>query len=165
MWAPSAINSDIRLSSGAGVVVLFGVLCFAGCGTDDAGNGVAPGADAMVPIDAMNGDAQIGGMGGMAGEGGHAGHGGVGGQGGTAGDAGVEICELPGRVTMRRLNRSEYDNTVRDLLGDKSRPGRDFPEDDIGEGFDNIAEILSTSPILSKPWTISARALTISEMC
>src|SRR5262245_49229472 len=43
-----------------------------------------------------------------------------------------------GRITMRRLNRTEYDNTVRDLLGVDFNPAEDFPADDVGYGFDNI---------------------------
>jgi hypothetical protein len=54
----------------------------------------------------------------------------------------------PGRVTLRRLNRTEYDNTVRDLLGDTSAPGRAFPGDDLIHGYDNVADFLSASPIL-----------------
>ena len=48
----------------------------------------------------------------------------------------------PGRVTIRRLNRAEYNNTIRDLLGVDFRPADDFPADDVGNGFDNIAEVL-----------------------
>lgn len=53
----------------------------------------------------------------------------------------------PGRVTLHRLNRAEYDNTVRDLLGTPLRPAEDFPADDFGFGFDNIADTLSMSPL------------------
>jgi len=63
-------------------------------------------------------------------------------------------CALhdPGRVTVRRLNRAEYDNTVRDLTGlDKEHlpdlPSADFPPDDVGYGFDNIGDVLSLSPM------------------
>ncbi|MFI5170531.1 MAG: DUF1587 domain-containing protein, partial [Vicinamibacterales bacterium] len=52
----------------------------------------------------------------------------------------------PGRVTARRLNRVEYDNTVRDLLGVSLRPALDFPQDDSGYGFDNNGDVLSLSP-------------------
>ncbi len=38
----------------------------------------------------------------------------------------------PGRVTMRRLNRVEYRNTIRDLIGVDFDPTQDFPSDDIG---------------------------------
>jgi hypothetical protein len=54
----------------------------------------------------------------------------------------------PGRVTMRRLNRTEYNNTVRDLLGVDLRPADDFPQDDTGYGFDTIADVLTLSPVL-----------------
>ena len=55
----------------------------------------------------------------------------------------------PGRVTLRRLNRSDYDNTIRDLVGVDLRLARDtFPPDDIDHGFDNIGDILSVPPLL-----------------
>src|SRR5262245_10987518 len=62
------------------------------------------------------------------------------------GGAGVAATD-PGRVTMHRLNRVEYDNTVRDLLGSTSHPSDDFPPDDRGDGFDNIADVLTLSPL------------------
>jgi hypothetical protein len=46
------------------------------------------------------------------------------------------------------LNRTEYRNTIRDLLGVDFRADKDFPTDDSGEGFDNIADVLSISPML-----------------
>ena len=52
----------------------------------------------------------------------------------------------PGRVLARRLNRVEYNNTVRDLLGIAFRPADEFPVDDSGYGFDNIADVLTVSP-------------------
>jgi len=51
----------------------------------------------------------------------------------------------PGRVTARRLNRTEYNNTVRDLLGVDLEPANDFPQDDSGYGFDNNGDVLSLS--------------------
>jgi hypothetical protein len=53
----------------------------------------------------------------------------------------------PGRVTLHRLNRVEYNNTVRDLLGTSLTPADDFPADDRGSGFDNVADVLSLSPL------------------
>src|SRR6185503_1093672 len=58
----------------------------------------------------------------------------------------------PGRVTARRLNRTEYNNTVRDLLGVDLRPADDFPQDDSGYGFDNIGDVLSLSPVLMEKY-------------
>ena len=54
----------------------------------------------------------------------------------------------PGRVTMRRLNKAEYDNTIRDLIGQDLRLAEGFPSDDVGYGFDNIGDVLSSSPLL-----------------
>jgi hypothetical protein len=54
----------------------------------------------------------------------------------------------PGRVTVRRLNRVEYRNTVRDLTGHDIRVEEELPPDDTGYGFDNIGDVLSTSPLL-----------------
>lgn len=63
-------------------------------------------------------------------------------------------CDLkhPGRVTLRRLNRSEYDNTIRDLVGVDFQPAKDFPSDDVGYGFDNIGDVLSLPPLLMEKY-------------
>lgn len=60
------------------------------------------------------------------------------------------------RVTMRRLNRAEYNNTVRDLLGVDFKPGDDFPADVPAHGFDNIAGVLSLSPVLVEKYLAAA---------
>ena len=65
----------------------------------------------------------------------------------------------PGRVTARRLNRTEYNNTIRDLLGVETRPADDFPQDDSGYGFDNIADVLSLSPVLMEKYVTAADAV------
>src|SRR4051812_29943237 len=53
---------------------------------------------------------------------------------------GSAACKVnPGPSPLRRLTRSEYDNTVRDLLGDTSHVGRDFPQEERALGFDNNA--------------------------
>ncbi len=44
----------------------------------------------------------------------------------------------PGRVTLRRLNRTEYRNTIRDLFDVDYNTSDEFPADDSGYGFDNI---------------------------
>ena len=62
----------------------------------------------------------------------------------------------PGRVTARRLNRAEYNNTIRDLLGVDTRPADDFPQDDSGYGFDNIGDVLSLSPALMEKYISAA---------
>jgi mono/diheme cytochrome c family protein len=62
----------------------------------------------------------------------------------------------PGRVTIRRLNRAEYNNTIRDLVGVEFRPADDFPVDDVGYGFDNIGDVLSMPPILLEKYLAAA---------
>jgi len=62
----------------------------------------------------------------------------------------------PGRVTARRLNKVEYNNTIRDLFGVAFRPADDFPNDDSGYGFDNIGDVLSLSPVLLEKYLTAA---------
>src|SRR5262249_59143596 len=64
-----------------------------------------------------------------------------------------------GRVTVRRLNRSEYNNTIRDLLGVDFQPAADFPNDDVGYGFDNIGDVLSTTPLLFERYLAAAESV------
>ena len=61
-----------------------------------------------------------------------------------------------GRIAIRRLNRAEYNNTLRDLIGLDLRPADEFPSDDVGYGFDNIGEVLSTPPVLLEMYLAAA---------
>jgi len=65
----------------------------------------------------------------------------------------------PGRVTVRRLNRAEYNNTVRDLFGIDIRPADAFPADDVGYGFDNIGDVLSLPPLLMEKYLDAAEQI------
>jgi len=62
----------------------------------------------------------------------------------------------PGRVTIRRLNRVEYNNTIHDLLGVDFHPADDFPADDSGYGFDDIGDVLSMPPVLFERYLAAA---------
>jgi hypothetical protein len=74
-------------------------------------------------------------------------------------DAG-ELGRDPGRTTIRRLNKNEYNYTVRDLFGFQIRPADDFPEDGGGEaGFDNNADALFLPPLLMENYVESAGLL------
>jgi len=64
----------------------------------------------------------------------------------------------PGRVTMRRLNRVEYRNTIRDLLG-VDFDANELPPDDVGYGFDNIGDVLTISPFLMERYLASAESI------
>jgi mono/diheme cytochrome c family protein len=65
----------------------------------------------------------------------------------------------PGRVTMRRLNRVEYRNTIRDLAGVDFDPTTDFPSDEIGHGFDTIGDVLTVSSLLMERYLDAAEAV------
>ena len=65
----------------------------------------------------------------------------------------------PGRVTARRLNRVEYKNTVRDLLGVDYDTLKAFPPDDSGYGFDTIGDVLTVSPLLMEKYFAAAEQI------
>jgi hypothetical protein len=75
-----------------------------------------------------------------------------------------ELDGEPGRVTVHRLNNTEYNNTVRDLLGTALRPADDFTPDDVSEGFDNISAVLSVSPVQVELYHRAAVALAADVM-
>ncbi|HKY39310.1 MAG TPA: DUF1592 domain-containing protein [Polyangiaceae bacterium] len=93
--------------------------------------------------------------------------------GGNAGNAGVGsggstgTATDPGRVTLHRLSRVEYGNTVHDLLGTSLEPPNRFkiPDDNRGVGvanFDNMADVLTLSPLHLSVY-MSAATTVISE--
>ena len=74
-------------------------------------------------------------------------------------------CSLahdPGRVTMRRLNNVEYDNSLRDLLGIDFSPATQigFPSDGVGNGFDNQGDVLTLSPLQLEKYIQAAKLVT-----
>jgi hypothetical protein len=68
----------------------------------------------------------------------------------------------PGRVTLHRLNRAEYNNTIHDLLGIDFNPADAFPVDDAGYGFDNNGDVLSIAPVLLEKY-ITAASLSLKK--
>jgi hypothetical protein len=65
----------------------------------------------------------------------------------------------PGRVTLHRLNRVEYRNTIQDLMGIDFNTTEEFPPDDTGYGFDTIADVLSVSPLLLEKYMQAAEKI------
>ena len=65
----------------------------------------------------------------------------------------------PGRVTLRRLNRIEFHNTIRDLMGFDFKVDDELPPDDTGYGFDNIGDVLSVSPMLLEKYMQAAEKI------
>lgn len=70
----------------------------------------------------------------------------------------------PGRVTIRRLNRTEYRNAVYDLLGVEFNTTEFFPPDDTGYGFDNIGDVLSISPLLMEKYIAAAEEVVLEAL-
>jgi hypothetical protein len=70
-----------------------------------------------------------------------------------------QLVDDPGHVTIQRLNRAEYNNTVRDLLGIDFQPAEDFPADDVGYGFNNIGDVLSLPPLLFEKYLNAAERI------
>ena len=64
----------------------------------------------------------------------------------------------PGRVTIRRLNLTEYRNTIRDLLAVDFDPA-DFPQDETAHGFDTNADALTLPPILMERYIDAAERI------
>ncbi|WP_372719478.1 DUF1592 domain-containing protein [Novipirellula sp.] len=58
----------------------------------------------------------------------------------------------PSNATTRRLNRAEYNNTIRDLFHIDLRPADAFPSDEVGGGFDNNGDVLTLSPLLMEKY-------------
>jgi hypothetical protein len=82
----------------------------------------------------------------------------------TSLDRAAVVKPNPGRATMHRLNRAEYSNAIRDLLGLEIDATTLLPPDDESSGFDNIADVLRVSPslmerYLSASWNISRMAM------
>jgi hypothetical protein len=74
----------------------------------------------------------------------------------------MKACEngpLPGPAPLRRLTRAQYNNTVRDLLGDGSNPAEQFPADQIEGDFTNNASSQTVTPILAESMTLAAERL------
>jgi hypothetical protein len=65
----------------------------------------------------------------------------------------------PGSAPIRRMNRFEYDNTVRDLLGDTTHPAADFGAEEEALGFNNNAANLVTSSALAEKYMVAAEGI------
>jgi hypothetical protein len=65
----------------------------------------------------------------------------------------------PGRATLRRLNRVDYHNTIRDLMDVDYNTWDEFPADDSGYGFDNIGDVLTVSPLLMEKYLLAAETI------
>jgi len=71
----------------------------------------------------------------------------------------VEVAKRATRVVLRRMNRAEYNNTIRDLVGVDFQPADKFPEDPPAGGFDNIGLALTMSPMQMELYYAAARQI------
>ena len=78
---------------------------------------------------------------------------------GLLGQAVAQAKVDPGKVTVRRLNHTEYNNTIRDLCYIAGNFAVDFPADDTGYGFDNIGDVLTFSPVHLERFIASAKVI------
>src|SRR5262249_19369175 len=62
-------------------------------------------------------------------------------------------------IALRRLTHSQYNNTVRDLLGDQSAPANQFPPEDFVNGFKNQYQSQNLSPLLVEAYSAAAERL------
>jgi hypothetical protein len=74
-------------------------------------------------------------------------------------DAAAAKNPFPGRPVVRRLNRNEYSNAIRDLLAIDMPFGAELPADAVTGGFDNIGDSLSMSPLLLERYLKLARKI------
>lgn len=85
---------------------------------------------------------------------------------GNGEDTGIGACEgddgsLVDRANLRRLTRFEFNNTVRDLLGDDTLPGNAFPSEEIGNGFGNDADAQPVSSLLVEQYAAVAEQVAL----
>lgn len=67
--------------------------------------------------------------------------------------------ETPSQSHLRRLSHSQYNNTVRDLLGDQTRPADLFPPEDFLHGFKNQSAAQEIPPLLAEAYNSAAEKL------
>src|SRR5690606_14775700 len=77
----------------------------------------------------------------------------------TSLDSAAAANPNPGRVTLHRLNRTEYANAIQDLFGIEIDAAQLLPKDDESEGFDNVAEVLKVSPSFLDQYIAAARTI------
>ncbi|HEX4999917.1 MAG TPA: DUF1592 domain-containing protein, partial [Terriglobia bacterium] len=70
----------------------------------------------------------------------------------------------PGAVALHRLNRAEYENSIRELFDIEVDAGALLPADDISQGFDNIADVLTMSPTFLDQFIAAARAVSVEAV-
>ncbi|MCP5146150.1 MAG: DUF1592 domain-containing protein [Gammaproteobacteria bacterium] len=79
-------------------------------------------------------------------------------------DSAAEHSPNPGYVDLHRLNRKEYSNAVRDLLGVEIDAEALLPQDNSQNGFDNIAAVLTVTPTFMEQYVAAAREVALTAV-
>jgi hypothetical protein len=79
-------------------------------------------------------------------------------------DRAAESHPDPGRVALHRLNRKEYANAVWDLLRLRIDAAALLPQDDVSDGFDNVANVLQVSPSFMESYLAAARSVAVDAL-
>jgi mono/diheme cytochrome c family protein len=79
-------------------------------------------------------------------------------------DAAASANPSPGRVALHRLNAKEYSNAIQDLLALDLDPAELLPRDDQSDGFDNIANVLQTTPTFFSQFVAAARSVAVQAV-
>ena len=79
-------------------------------------------------------------------------------------DTAADRRRRPGRVALRRLNRREYANAIRDLLGLDIDAAELLPDDNVKGHFDNDAAALQVSPNFVDQYIYAARAVALEAV-
>jgi hypothetical protein len=75
------------------------------------------------------------------------------------GTIGLALAATDSRSPVRRLTHSQYNHTVRDLLGDETAPADQFPEEDFVNGFRNQSSAQDIPPLLAEAYNAAAERL------
>lgn len=157
-------RGNVNLSRCAGVAALAIPLvsgCYIGSDRGDSG-AVHASSDTEGPADEDGSTTSD--TGDLAGEDGsttEGGSGAMGDEGETPPTCADEAAIFPGDVPIRRLTRFEYNNTVRDLLGDHTAPASALPSEVLGNGFGNDAEAQSVSTLLVEKYAAVAEDMAL----
>jgi mono/diheme cytochrome c family protein len=73
-------------------------------------------------------------------------------------------AHIPDRVLLHRLNRTQYENAIRDLLLVEVNAAELLPPDDTAQGYDNIASALQVTPSFIEQYTIAAHNIAVKAM-
>jgi hypothetical protein len=141
-------------------------------GSGNAGGTTATGSGGSGASGASGGTKSAGGSSGTAGSSGSSGSSGKG-SGGASGSSGASgggttsvTCPSTSLepTPLRRLTRFEYANTVKDLLKVDPTPANDIPADEVSNGFDNDAGVLTVSSLHAEKYVLVSEALAKSAV-